>query len=405
MNFDAVRKEFSLFEKRKDWIYFDSACTTLKPKSVVNAVVEYYSDYTGCAGRSIHKLSKMTEEHFEGSRVKIAKFFNAKPEEVVFTRNTTEGLNWVPKMLSFQGEKNVALTTNMEHHSVLLPLQALHNENKLKLEYLIANKDGEIEVEAFKDKISKNTKLVATHHTTNTTGVTSPIEEIIKISKENDAITLIDAAQGAPHKKIDFKKLGCDFLSFSGHKMLGPTGIGCLIGKSELLEKLPAINVGGETIETVSMYSAKFLNPPHKFEGGIQHYAGAIGLGAACDFLQKIGMNEVELHEKKLAKKLLSELLQIKEVEIYGTTDATRRGALAAFNVRKNGKIISPHTIAGLLDEYRHIELRSGIFCAQLAMEHFGAPQGAVRPSLYVYNGEAEIEEFAKTLKQVIAIV
>jgi len=389
-----LRNDFPLLQKRKV-VYFDNACTTLKPKQVIDAVNAYYSEYSGCAGRSVHKISRETEAAFEGARKKIADFIGANEHETVFTRNTTEAINLVSKSLDFSKRKKVVLT-NMEHHSALLPFQVLKTAGKIDLEFVTADEEGLVCAEGFEEKIDSKTRLVVVHHTTNTTGTTAPMAEIAKIAHDNGALVLVDGAQGVPHYPVNVKKLGVDFLGFSGHKMLGPTGIGGLYARKELLEEMPPFIVGGETVTHVSLESCVFEKPPHKFEGGIQHYAGAIGLAAAVDYLKKAGMHRIEEHEKKLAKKLIGGLLAVDGARVYGPGDPAKKCALVAFNVKK----IDPREVALMLNEHG-IAVRSGFFCAEPAMRHMNAPHGAARASLYLYNTEEEIDQFLSTLAKI----
>jgi len=396
MDVEKIRGDFPVL--RSKVTYFDSACMSLKPTQVVEAQNAYYEEYSGCAGRSLHKLGKKTEEKFEEARQKVAKFVGASPNEVVWTRNTTEAINLVARTLDFS-KKNKVITSNMEHHSALLPFLIPAKQGELKLEYVMADAEGLTHAEDWKEKIDEQTRLVVVHQTTNSVGTRAPLKEIIKAAHDNDALVLVDAAQGVPHVETNFRKLDADFVAFSGHKMLGPTGTGCLLAKAKLLEELPPFMVGGETVEHVSLDSVTFLKPPQKFEAGLQNYAGAIGLGAACDYLTKIGMRNVEEHEKKLAKKLFEALSDV-GTKIYGPADVKNRSALAAFNVGK----ARPHEVAMMLDKIANIAVRSGVFCAEPAMAHLGAPQGAVRASLYLYNTEAEVDYFRETLEKIVKL-
>jgi cysteine desulfurase/selenocysteine lyase len=393
MNPEKIRKDFPLLEKRKI-IYFDNACTTLKPKSVIEAVTRYYSEYSGCAGRSMHKLGKEAENAFESSRKRIAEFVCAKEHEIVFTKNTSEALNLVCR--SVELNKCRVLTTVMEHHSVLLPLQQLANEGKITLDYAMGNEQGEISEKEIAEKMTPETRAVFIHHTSNVTGTGPKLKEIIKIAHDNNALAIIDAAQGAPHSHIDVKQLGADFLAFSGHKMLGPTGIGCLYGKYELLDKMKPFMLGGETITHVSLDNFTLEKPPHKFEAGIQHYAGAIGLAAACSYLEKLGMANIEQHEKQMADYIGKKLAETEGIKLYGP--AQKSCPLFAFGSEK----IGPHEIAIMLDEMENIAVRSGVFCAEPGSARLGMKQGAVRASLYLYNTKQEIDIFIEALGKIL---
>lgn len=399
MNVDKVRDDFPILKKQftgKTIVYFDNACTTFKPKQVVDAVVGYYTEYTGCVGRSVHKLSKKSEEKFEESREKVAKFINAKHDEIIWTKNTTEAMNLVSKGFNFKkGDK--VLITNLEHSSGLLPWQIQAEKGLINLDFVLCNKEGEFNVEDFKKKIDKRTKVVSVIFTSNVTGTTAPIKEIVKIAHDNDAVVLADGAQTVPHSEINVKKLDLDFLAFSGHKMCGPTGIGCLYGKKELLEKLSPFIVGGETIIDADLKSHVFDKLPHRLEGGIQHYAGAIGLGAAVDYLKKIGMSDIEKYERELAKDLIEGLMNIPNVSLIGPNDWKSKNALAAFTV----KGIAPHDIAMFLD-HENICVRSGMHCAYPFHKFINEPKGSVRASLYFYNTKGEIRFFLEKLNYIV---
>jgi len=395
---EGLRRDFPIFSKRK-FVYFDNACTTQKPTAVLDAVNAYYTEYTGCAGRSQHHIGKKTEEEFEKARGKVAGLVGAKPNETVWTRNTTEAINLVACSLDFS-KRNKVVTSVMEHHSAFLPFQQLKKRGKISLDIVYPDKQGVFEDGAWQEKIDSKTRLVVVHHTTNTLGTSAPLREIVKTAHDCGALVLVDAAQGVPHHEVNFGREGYDFMAFSGQKMLGPTGIGCLVARRELLEEMPPFMVGGETVERVTIDDAVFLKPPHKFEAGLQHYAGAIGLGAAADYLKRQGLNNINRHEKELAKFLFEELKQIKGVKLFGPADSSKTCGIATFNVEKAK---NPHEVALMLDNLAGICTRSGVFCAEPAMTWLGAPRGAVRASLYLYNTMAEAEAFVATLKKIAA--
>jgi len=393
MDSNKLRADFPVLQSSKS-IYFDSACTALKPRAVVDAESGYYSELSACAGRSHHSLARRTEEKFEASRARIASFVGAKPEELVFTKNTTEALNLVIRSLDYSQRRKV-VSTPLEHHSLLLPIMEQQRRGIVKMEMMGVNQAGEIP-ESSLSVIDSSTALVAVHHTTNTTGMRAPLEKIVKAAHDAGALVLIDAAQGVPHSRVDFRKLGADFLAFSGHKMCGPTGIGCLVGKKEAFEKLDTFIVGGETVETVSLQAVKWKSAPKRFEAGIQNYAGAIGLAAACDYLSKIGMENIERHEKEMAGKLISAIQSIPGATIYGSVSAPRC-ALASFNL----KGVSAHQVALMADSLSKIAMRSGVFCAEPGANVLGFGKGAARASLYLYNTEEEVRIFAETMQKI----
>ena len=394
MDSKKLRADFPVLQSSKA-IYFDSACTTLKPRAVIDAQSAYYTELSSCAGRSHHTLAKKTEESFEAARSRIAAFVGAKPDELAFTKNTTEALNLVVRSLDYSSRKKV-VTTPLEHHSLLLPIMEQQRRDIVRMEMLGVQADGSID-EGSLSLIDKDTALVAIHHTTNTTGMRAPLEKIVKAAHDAGAMVLIDGAQGVPHSRVDFRRLGADFLAFSGHKMCGPTGIGCLVGKKEAFEKLDTFIVGGETVETVSLQAVKWKSAPKRFEAGIQNYAGAIGLASACDYLSKIGMQNIEEHERKMAKMVMEAIASVPGATIYGNQDPSRRCALVSFNL----KGVSAHQVALMADSLSKIALRSGVFCAEPAANVLGFPKGAARASLYIYNTEEEVRIFVETMQKI----
>jgi cysteine desulfurase/selenocysteine lyase len=333
---------------------------------------------------------------FEAARERIARFVNARPDEVVFTRNTTEALNLVVRSLDYSSRKTI-VTTALEHHSLLLPILEQQRRGGARVELLSVTAAGEIDASSIDRLIDSTTALVAIHHTTNTTGMRAPLDAIVTRARRQGALVLVDGAQGVPHTRVDFRKLGVDFLAFSGHKMCGPTGIGCLVGRRKAFETLDTFIVGGGTVETVTLQKVQWKLSAKRFEAGIQNYAGAIGLAAACDYLSALGMEQIEHHERALAGALVEAIQSVPGATIYGSPDAARRCALVTFNLRG----IPAHQVALMCSSLSKIALRSGVFCAQPAMELLGAPNGAVRASLYVYNTEAEIRTFRDALQKI----
>jgi cysteine desulfurase/selenocysteine lyase len=399
MDVEKIREDFPILQKKvngKPFIYFDNACTTLKPKKVIDSILAYYTEYTGCAGRSIHKFATKTTEEFEKAREKVAKFINAKkPEEIIWTKNTTEAINLVAHGFKFnKGDK--IITTNLEHSSGLVPWQLMAEKEGIILDFVLCNKEGEFNVEDFKKKIDKKTKIVSIIHASNVTATRSPIEEIIKIAHDNGSLVMVDGAQSVPHMSLDVKRLDIDFLGFSGHKMCGPTGIGCLYGKYDLLKELQPFILGGETIKDADLNHYVLDEIPHRFEGGIQNYAGAIGLGAAVDYLSAIGMKNIENYEKELSKALVEGLLNIPGIDFIGPKDYKKRGALAAFNI----KGMEPHDVAIMLDE-QNIFVRSGMHCAYPLHKFLNDVKGSVRASLYFYNTKDEVKVFIEKLNSI----
>ncbi|MBI5332237.1 MAG: aminotransferase class V-fold PLP-dependent enzyme [Candidatus Aenigmarchaeota archaeon] len=398
MNIEKIREDFPVLSqklKAKPIIYMDSACMSLKPRQVIETMNAYYYEYSGCAGRSSHKLGKKTDEEYHKAREMIAKFIGAKPNETVFTRNTTEGINLVANSIGLK-PGNVVLTTDKEHNSNLLPWQILANKG-IKHFVLESNNDNTFNIDAFQQILEKHRpKLVSVVHTSNLDGVTNPVKDIAKISHEYDAVMIVDAAQSVPHKKIDVKHIGCDFLAFSGHKMLGPTGTGALYGRYELLEKMHPFLVGGDTVVKTTYINADFEKPPEKFEAGLQNYAGMIGMAAACKYLDKLGLDDIEKHEAELNRIITDEIKDIPGLRIIGPADARLRAGIISFTIDK----IPSHDIALMLDEMQNIMIRSGQHCVH---SWFNANniEGSARASLYLYNTKEEAQTFIEILKKI----
>jgi cysteine desulfurase/selenocysteine lyase len=390
MNVDKIRKDFAILRGKNPPIYFDNACTTFRPDSVVEKMNEYYGQYPSCAGRSNHKLGTRVTEEVARARKVCADFFNAKREtEIIFTRNTTESINLVANSLGLKAGDKV-ISSDKEHNSNLLP-------------WLIAKQRGikyEIfrfgDLEDFKKKV-KGAKLATLVHTSNVDGTSNPIREMIKIAHDAGALVMIDAAQSAPHKEIDVKQLGVDFLACSGHKMLGPSGMGILYGKQELLEKLKQFIVGGETVTNTTYSSFSPERVPERFEGGLQNYSGIVGLGEALKYLKRIGLNEIERHEVELNKKL-TEGLEGMGVKVIGPKDAKLRSGIVGFNVGK----MNSHEVSLMLDNY-NIAIRSGMHCVH---SWFNAQKlgGSARASLYLYNTPEEVDFMLDKMKDIVKL-
>ncbi|MBI5228457.1 aminotransferase class V-fold PLP-dependent enzyme [Candidatus Micrarchaeota archaeon] len=390
-----IRNDFPLLKNNPNLIYFDSACTALKPKSVINAEAEYYEQFGACAGRSSHQLGRKTNENIDLCRESVARLVGADPQGLIWTKNTTEGLNIIVNGLDYSKRKKV-VTTNMEHHAVLLPLIRLRDNGTINLEILQCNNDeGKIGIEQWKDSIDKETALIVTNGANNTTGQRQDIRTIGKIARDAGAMIAVDGAQSVPHHKVDFKSENIDFLCFSAHKMLGPSGIGALVAKKEHLAKIKPLAVGGGNVKTVSLGKIEWMNDNTRFEAGVQHYSGIFGFAAAVEYLKKIGMAKIEEHEKRLTALMLKEL-QNAGVQVYGDANRINHGALFSFNFKK----AKPHDVSLMLDQ-NNIAVRSGFFCAQPAMEAIGAKDGAVRASAYIYNNEEEVRKFGQVLQKI----
>ena len=362
MNITKIRKDFPPLQQKinnKPIIYFDNACMSLRPRQVITAMNEYYEQYPGCAGRSNHKFGKRVTEKYNEARRTIANFIGAKKsEEIIFTRNTTEGLNLIAYSLDLK-KNDVVLTSDREHNSNLIPWQILSKSVGVSHKIIESKEDMTFDLERFENMMNKKVKLVSIVHTSNLDGYTLPIEKIIKIAHDYEALVAIDGAQSVPHKKLDVKKLDIDFLVFSGHKMLGPSGIGILYGKYHLLEELKPFIVGGDTVEKTSYNSFTMLKPPEKFEGGLQNYAGSMGLAAAVKYLENIGLENIEKNETELNHLITKGIQNIDGLTIIGPEQPEFRSGIMSFNI----KGINFHDIALMLDDLANIMIRSGQHC------------------------------------------
>jgi len=391
MNIDKIRKDFPLLNQKKPVVYFDNACTTLRPASVMEKMKEYYELYPSCGGRSHHKIGERVTEEVLRARITAAKFFNAKSEnEIVFTRNTTEGINLIANCLKWKSGDKV-LCSDKEHNSNLVPW-LLAKQRGIKHEIF---RFGDIE--DFAKKV-KGAKLVSIVYTSNVDGTSNPVKEMIKIAHEQNALVLLDAAQAAPHKEVDVRKLDCDFLVCSAHKMLGPSGMGILYGKFDLLKELNQFIVGGETVSNTTYNSFVPEKIPERFEGGLQNYGGIVGFAESLRYLQKVGLSEIEKHEQRLNLKLTQGLLNF-GVDILGPKNALLRGGITGFNVGK----ANPHDVSLMLDSY-NIATRSGMHCAHSWFNSKGI-RGSSRASFYLYNNEDEVDFMLEKMKDIVKIV
>jgi len=397
MNVDKIRQDFPMLQKKvrgRPIVYFDNSCVSLKPKQVIDKMNEYYTDYTACHGRSVHSLSQKTSEEYERARESIAKMINAKPNECIFTKSTTEGINIISNCLGLKrGDKIV--TTNLEHNSNLLPWMKLKEAIGARHEMTLVDKEGQFDMEDFKSKV-KGAKLVSVTAASNVTGTVMPVKEITKLAHDNGSLVLIDGAQYVPHRKTDVRKLDMDFLAFSGHKMLGPSGTGILYGKQHLLEKMPPFLVGGETVKDVTAKGIVLEDIPMKFEAGLQNYSGAIGLGAASEYLMKIGFSDIEKHETELTKDMLDGFAKLKNASLIGPRTPDKEPVFS-FEVDK----MSPHDVAIILDEAASIMIRSGMHCTHYYHHEYLKSEGTARASLYLYNTKEEVAYFFEKLKEV----
>lgn len=389
-----VRNDFQIL--RDELVYLDSTATTLKPRQVVEKVSEYYNEYSANIHRGLCDLSQRATDEYEQSREKLANFVNAStPEEIIFTKNATESLNLVAYSLGGQLEKgDHILLSVMEHHSNMVPWQRLVKKG-IKVDYVNITDNFVLDMDDFQDKLMPQTKIVSLTHVSNVLGTINPINELTKMAHEVNALMVVDAAASVPHLPVDVQKMDCDLLAFSGHKMLGPTGIGVLYGKQEILEKMPPFLAGGGMISNVTLSHTEWGAVPEKFEAGTPNIAGAIGLGAAVDYLQKIGMDNVRKHGIKLTKLLIDKFSEKAGITVYGPTDLKERSGVVSFNV--NG--VHAHDVASILNENK-VCVRSGHHCAQPLIECLGVDATA-RASVYVYNNESDIDKLITAVSEV----
>lgn len=378
-------------------IYLDNATSSLTPEPVIDKMSEFYREYRANVERGIHRLSRRASEELAIARARVCELINAKSEaEVIFTRNTTEGINAVASGIKWKkGDKVV--TTLLEHHSNLIVWQRLRRLG-VELEIVKPSEEGLLDIRDFKKAIDDKTRLVALAHVSNVLGVILPVEDVAEIAHKCGAEVLVDAAQSVPHMDVDVEKLGCDYLAFSGHKMLGPTGIGVLYAREEVLRTLEPLCIGGGTIEEVTSTNYKLDEPPARFEAGTPPIAEAIGLGEAVSYLTKIGFDSIVKHEKSLIESTYRGLANVRGVEVYGPSDVSKKSGIISFNV----KGMNPHDVAAILDESANIMVRSGHHCAMpLHKELLNRPEGSVRASVYVYNTQGEVERLVETVAEI----
>lgn len=377
-------------------VYLDSAATSQKPIQVIEALTNYYNLDNSNVHRGVHTLGNRATDSYEGAREKVRKFLNAASmQEIIFTRGTTTSINTVASGYGRQNikEGDEIVITYMEHHSNIIPWQQLAKEKGAILKYIELEADGTISLETVRKTITPKTKIVSVMYVSNVLGTINPIKEITKIAHDNGAIMVVDGAQAAPHMKIDVQDLNCDFLALSGHKMCAPTGIGVLYGKKALLEEMEPVEFGGEMIDFVGLQDSTWKELPWKFEGGTPIIASAIGLGAAIDFLNEIGLDNIAAHEHKLAEYAMDQMETINGLTIFGPRDPMKRCGLVTFNLDD----VHPHDVATVLD-MSGIAVRAGHHCAQPLMKWLQVSATA-RASFYMYNDEADIDALVGGLR------
>lgn len=394
-----IRNHFPILDQEINGhplVYLDSAATSQKPRQVIEAISNYYNLDNSNVHRGVHTLGNRATEGYEGAREKVRKFINAKStEEVIFVRGTTTALNTVAQSYGRAnvGEGDEIVITYMEHHSNIIPWQQLAKEKGAVLKYVDLEEDGTLSLEKVRAVITDRTKIVSIMYVSNVLGTMNPIKEITEIAHAHGAVMVVDGAQAAPHLKIDVQQLDCDFFAFSGHKMCGPTGIGVLYGKKDLLNNMEPIEFGGEMIDFVGLYESTWKELPWKFEGGTPIIAGAIGLGAAIDFLEEIGLDNIERHEHELAGYAMERMAELDGLDIYGPLDPAKRAGLVTFNLKE----VHPHDVATVLD-MNGIAVRAGHHCAQPLMKWLDVSATA-RASFYLYNTEDDVDRFVNGLR------
>lgn len=398
MNINAIREQFPILHQEINGhplVYLDSAASSQKPRSVIDAVNRYYELNNANVHRGVHTLGSRATDAYEGAREKVAKFLNAgAPEQIIFTRGTTTALNLVASSYARSecGEGDEIVITPMEHHSNLIPWQQAAKATGATLKYIPLQPDGSISIEDVEKTITPQTKVVSVTHLSNVLGVVNPIKEITQIAHRNGAVMVVDGAQSAPHIKIDLKDLDVDFFAFSGHKMCGPTGIGALYGKKALLNKMEPIEYGGEMIDFVDLYESTWKEIPYRFEGGTPIIAGAVGLGAAIDFLNEVGLDEIDKHERRLTSYAYEKLSSMEGITVYGPKH--NRVGLVTFNLDD----VHPHDLATVLDS-KGVAVRAGHHCCQPLMRWLNVSSTA-RASFYLYNSEDDIDRLVDALLQ-----
>mgnify|MGYP000863374968 FL=1 len=393
---EKIRKDFPILDQivnDEPLVYLDNAATTQKPKAVLEAVNRYYQEDNANVHRGVHTLAERATASYEAARETVRRFINASStKEVLFTRGTTTGLNWIGRFAEeILEEGDEVLISIMEHHSNILPWQEACRKAGAKLVYVYL-KDGGLDLEDFRIKLTDRTKFVSIAHASNVLGVINPVQEIAQLAHEKGAIVVVDGAQSVPHMKIDVQKLDADFFVFSGHKMAGPTGIGVLYGKEQYLNQMSPVEFGGEMIDFVYEQSATWKELPWKFEAGTPNMAGAIGLAAAIDYLEAIGMDAIERHEQDLIAYVFPKLQAIEGLKIYGSQDLAKRSGVISFNLGD----LHPHDLATALD-YEGVAVRAGHHCAQPLIQYLGVPATA-RASFYLYNTKEDCDKLVEAL-------
>ncbi|MDG4962763.1 cysteine desulfurase [Lactococcus lactis] len=395
---ESIKKDFPVLNQivnDEPLVYLDNAATTQKPLKVLAAIKDYYENDNANVHRGVHTLAERATEKYEAAREKVRQFINAKStKEVLFTRGTTTSINWVAQFAGQILKKGDEIVISiMEHHSNIVPWQEVAKKTGAILKFVYL-KDGQLDMDDLRKKITNQTKFVSIAHVSNVLGTINPVEEITKIAHEHGAYMVVDGAQSTPHMAIDLQKMDVDFFAFSGHKMMGPTGIGVLYGKEELLNQFEPVEFGGEMIDFVYESHSTWTELPWKFEAGTPNIAGAIALGAAIEYIQELGIDQIHQHEIELIDYLMPKLQEIEGLKIYGPKDNVKRGGLIAFNIEG----LHPHDVATALD-MEGVAVRAGHHCAQPLLNYLETPATA-RASFYLYNTKADCDKLVEALKK-----
>jgi cysteine desulfurase/selenocysteine lyase len=399
LNVHRIRKDFPILGRKirdKPLVYFDNAATTQKPLSVIDAIRDYYMNYNSNIHRAVHQMAEEATHAYETTRQKVARFINSRStDEIIFTRNATEAINLVSHAW---GQDNIRrddriVITELEHHSNIVPWQVLCNQTRASLDYIEVDDGGCLDMDSYEKTLrNRKTRLISISEVSNVLGTIVPIREIVKKAHAKDIPVLVDAAQSVPHMPVDVQATDCDFMVFSAHKMLGPTGVGILYVKKEILEELQPFITGGDMIKEVHKYETVYNDLPYKFEAGTPNIADVIGFGAAMDYLNRLGMDKVRDHEIELTKYAMDAMKDIREMTLYGPLDAKNKGGVISFNLGD----IHPHDLATILND-QGIAIRSGHHCAQVLMEKFDL-SATSRASFYIYNTIEEVDKFINAL-------
>jgi cysteine desulfurase / selenocysteine lyase len=399
---ERIRQDFPILQRRikggHKLIYLDNAATTQKPRTVIDSISNYYMNYNSNIHRAVHQLAEEATFAYEDVRLKVAKLINARSaDEIIFTRNATESINLVAKCWARQhlSKGNKVLITEIEHHSNIVPWQLVTGEVGASLDYLLVGDEGRIELEDFKQKVhDPELKLVSVSQMSNVLGTILPVKEMTRLAHKANVPMMIDAAQSVPHMRVDVQDLDCDFMAFSAHKMLGPTGVGILYAKREILEEMPPFIGGGDMIKEVHKHNTSFNDLPYKFEAGTPNIADVIGFGAAIDYLNGLGFEGIREHEIQITEYALERMNEIRSIKIYGPRIMNERGAVISFNLGD----IHPHDLATILNDFG-IAMRSGHHCAQVLMERLDV-SATSRVSFYVYNSKDEVNILIDALQR-----